>query len=119
MHQKASLKLSRKTRLLVLVSRMVNVLVFDGHVNQMVSSRAYEEDWKLKPWIDQYFKIFHGEENHCEESWKLEYGLITKRYNQQLNTTRNSLEAILGLVVLLILIGVFIRLSEAVFQYWR
>lgn len=56
------------------MSRAVNVVFFDGHENEMISSRAHREGWKLEKWLDA---MFFWEENHSRASYEWEQERIT------------------------------------------
>lgn len=51
---------------LIAADRLVNT-IFGGRVGETLSSRAYREQWKIRPLIDT---VFFWEVNHCEESYK-------------------------------------------------
>lgn len=54
------------SQVLCLLSRMCNVIVFNGHENEMLSSRAYREVWKLEAVLNT---IYFWEDNHCRNSF--------------------------------------------------
>lgn len=56
-------------------SRLLNAL-FGGSANQMLSSRAHEQDWWLELVIDALF--FWEEEPHCKTSYEWEQGISSE-----------------------------------------
>lgn len=58
---------SYRSRVLEALSQLVNVVAFNGESDEMVSSRAYRERWKLEPWLDWWFG-----KGHCREAYEWE-----------------------------------------------
>jgi len=56
-----------KTRILEALSQLVNVAVYNGESDEMLSSRSYRQSWKLEKWIDWWFG-----EGHCKECYEWE-----------------------------------------------
>lgn len=52
-------------RILIALDRLLNVIFF-GRVGETLSSRAYREQWRIRPLIDA---VFFLETNHCESSY--------------------------------------------------
>ena len=59
--------MSRLSRTLAALSQLTNVVLFDGHEDEMVSSRAYREQWKLEAILDTVFG-----KGHCKQSYEWE-----------------------------------------------
>lgn len=55
--------------MLICVDQLVNVFLFNGCPDETLSARAWREQWKIRPLIDQ---LFFWETSHCEESYKWE-----------------------------------------------
>lgn len=55
------------TRILSCFSQLINVVIFNGHEDEMVSSRSHREKWQLEWWLDLVFGA-----GHCKESYEWE-----------------------------------------------
>jgi len=55
------------TRILEALSQLLNVAVFNGDSDEMLSSRSHRERWKLEAWIDWLFG-----QGHCKEAYEWE-----------------------------------------------
>lgn len=58
---------SYRSRVLEAISQLINVAVFNGDSDEMLSSRAHRQQWKLERWIDWWFGA-----GHCKEAFEWE-----------------------------------------------
>jgi hypothetical protein len=59
---------SRYTRTLEALSQLINVVLFDGDSDEMLSSRAYREHWTRVEW---FLDSILGK-GHCREAFEWE-----------------------------------------------
>lgn len=70
--------MSYRSRVLEALSQLINVAVFNGESDEMLSSRAHRQQWQMEAWLDWWFG-----KGHCKEAYeweKLHYNL--ERFNR-------------------------------------
>lgn len=66
---------SRLTRTLACLSQLLNVVVFDGHEDEMLSSRAHRESWRMEVYLDM---LFWWQPEHCRQSYEWEQDRVKR-----------------------------------------
>lgn len=59
------------TNLLIATSQAVNT-VLGGYPDEMLSSRAYREQWYVLQFFIDWFFSFFGQEDHCRKCYERE-----------------------------------------------
>lgn len=57
------------------LSRLINVMLFNGHPSESLSARTYRE-WKQNPWrvwVSRRMRIFFWDQDHCKMAYKYDF----------------------------------------------